>query len=163
MRMGAAKPKERESRRILPVMLRITMSLVLWTLGGGMAIQLAAAPAKEHRVVYTFAVDRAQTENLQRWVNEGHDAWCRDSRLVAVAALRRVSEEFEEVQAASMPLELERREKAEAVYTFHSLDGMKTYRITVKRHDWLLATAGSLHAMIWVPEKAEIVTRARLD
>ena len=157
------KPEVREILRILPVILRITVSLILWTLSGGMAIQLAAAPAKEHRMVYTFAVDRTQTENLQRWVNEGHDAWCRDSRLVAAAALRRVSDEFEEVQAASMPLELERREKKEAVYTFHSLDGLKTYRITVRRHDWLLATAGSRHAMIWVPEKAEIVTRATLD
>jgi len=163
MRTENCKPEERDIRRILPVVLRITLSLILWTLGSGMAINLAAEPAKEHRVTYTFAVDRAQTENLQRWVNEGHDAWCRDPKLVAVAAMRRLSEEFEEVQAASMPLELEQREQGEAVYTFHSLDGLKTYRITVRRFAWLLPTAGSAHWMIWVPEKAEIVTRTILD
>src|SRR5215470_9566871 len=157
MRTGIAKPEARGVRRILPVMLRITVSLILWTLGAGMAMNAAAEPVKERRVVYTFAVDRAQTENLQRWVNQGHDAWCRDPQIVAVAAIRRVSEELEEVQAASMPLELERREKAAAVYTFHSLDGLKTYRITLKRYAWLLPTAGSMHRMIWVPEKAEIV------
>jgi hypothetical protein len=128
-----------------------------------MVLELAAEPVKEHRVVYTFAVDRAQTENLQRWVNEGHDTWCRDPRLVAVGAMRRISEAFEEVEAASMPLELESREKREAVYTFHSLDGLKTYRMTLRRFEWLMPTAGSLHRTIWVPEKVEIVTRATLD
>ena len=163
MRAAIATTEARDIRSILPVVLRVTLSLILWTLGHGMAINLMAEPLKEHRVVYTFAVERAQTENLQRWVNEGHDEWCRDAQLVAVAAMRRISEEFEEVQAASMPLELERREKTEVVYTFHSLDGLKTYRITLRKHEWLLPTAGSLHQMIWVPEKVEIITRRTLD
>jgi hypothetical protein len=163
MRTGIAKQDVRDIGRMLPVILRVTLSLVLWTLGGGMVMNPAAEPAKEHRVVYTFAVDRTQTENLQRWVNDGHDGWCRDPQLVAGAAMRRISEKFEEVEAASLPLERERWEKSEAVYTFHSLDGLKTYRITLRRYDWLLRTAGSLHGMIWVPEKAEIVTRATLD
>jgi hypothetical protein len=150
-------------RTILPVILRITLSLILWTLGAGMTMKLEAEPVKEHRAVYTFAVDRAQVEDLQRWVNAGHDLWCRDPQLVAVASLRRISKEFEEFEAASLPLELEHRQRSEAVYTFHSLDGRATYRITLRRYDWLLATAGSLQGMIWVPEKAEIVKRDTLD
>ena len=163
--MGARNTdrEARDVRRILPVILRITLSLILWTLGGGMALELAAEPVKEQRVVYTFAVDRAQTENLQRWVNEGHDTWCRDPKLVVVMAMRRMSEEFEEVEAASMPLELESREKRDAVYTFHSLDGLKTYRMALRRFEWLMPTAGSLERTIWVPEKVEITTRATLD
>jgi len=153
----------RDIRRILPVILRITLSLILWTLGGGMVLELAAEPVKEHRVAYTFAINREQTENLQRWVNEGHDTWCRDPKLVAAMAMRRLSEEFEEVEPASMPLEMEWREKREAVYTFHSLDGLKAYRITLRRFEWLTPAAGSLHRTIWVPEKVEIVTRATLD
>lgn len=149
-------------RTMFPVMLRVAFSLILWTLGGA-AMTLGAEPGKEHRVVYTFAVDRGQTENLQRWVNAGHDGWCRDAQLVAVASMRRISDEFEEAQPASLPLELERRKKTEAVYTFHSLDGLKTYRITLRRYEWLLPTAGSLHRMIWVPEKVETVTRKTLD
>jgi hypothetical protein len=75
MNTGIAKEEARDIRPILPVILRIAVSVLLWTLGSGMAISLAGEPVKEHRVVYTFAVDRAQTENLQRWVNEGHDGW----------------------------------------------------------------------------------------
>jgi hypothetical protein len=163
MRTGNKEREGRGVQRILLVILRITLSLILWTLGSGMVLELAAEPVKEHRVVYTFAVDRAQMENLQRWVNEGHDTWCRDPKLVAVMAMRRLSEEYEEVEAASMPLELESQEKREAVYTFHSLDGLKTSRMTLRRFEWLMPTAGALHRTIWVPEKVEIVTRATLD
>jgi hypothetical protein len=128
----------RDLRAILPVMLRVAFSLMLWTLGGT-AMNLAAEPAKEHRVVYPFAVQRGHGEDLQRWVNAGHEAWCRDPQLVAAASLRRIADEFEEVEAASLPLELEYRQKSEAVYTLHSLDGRVTYRITLRRYDWLLA------------------------
>jgi len=160
MSARTAKDAAGDVRTMLPVILRIACSLALWTLGA-MPMKLPAEPP--HRVVYTFAVDRAQTENLQRRVNAGHDAWCRDPELVAVASMRRISDQFEEVEAASLPLELERREKTEAVYTFHSLDGQKTYRITLRRYEWLLPAAGSMHRMIWVPEKVEIVTRKTLD
>ena len=163
--MGAemARPKARDIRRVLPVIARITVSLILWTLGSGMVLESAAESAKEHRTAYTFAVDRAQAEDLQRWVNQGHDEWCRDAQIVAAATMRRLSGEFDEMEAASMPLELERGEKKEAVYTFHSLDGRKTYRILLRRYEWLLSAAGSWEEMIWVPEKAEIVTRAAWD
>jgi hypothetical protein len=49
------------------------------------------------------------------------------------------------------------------VYSYHSLDGRSTYRITVRRFRWLLPTAGSFRQMIWVPERAEIITRRNLD
>lgn len=100
--------------------LRVAFRLMLWTLGGT-AMNLAAEPAKQHRVVYTFAVERAHVEDLQRWVNLGHDAWCRDPQLVSAASLRRLAREFEEVEAASLPLELQHRQENKAVYTLHSL------------------------------------------
>ena len=163
MKALVTKDGKRNMGMMVPMMLRVAFGLVLWMLGGGLAIQAAAEPTKEHRVVYNFVVERAQTENLQRWVNAGHDAWCRDAQLVAVASMRRIAEEFDEAEPASLPLELERREKSEAVYTFHSLDGLKTFHITLRRYEWLMPTAGSMHKMIWVPEKAEIVTRKTLD
>ena len=143
-------------RTILPVILRITFSLILWTLGAA-PMPLAAEP-KEHRVIYTFSVERAQIEELQRWVNSGHDAWCRDAQLVASHFLNRVLPDSE-MELASFPLELEHSHKTTAVYTFHSLDGLTAYRITLRRYRWLLPVAGSQHKMIWVPERAEIVTR----
>jgi len=163
MNMRTRNSRKPSVRTMLPAILRITLSLLLWTLGARMTMKLEAEPVQEHRAVHTFAMDRAKAEDLQRWVNAGHDSWCRDPQLVAVASLRRISKEFEELEAASLTLELEHRQKLEAVYTFHSLDGRLTCRITLRRYDWLLATAGSVHRMIWVPEKVEIVKRHALD
>jgi hypothetical protein len=149
---------------ILPVILRIAFSLLLWTFGAAtMNLTAAQTQAKEHRVVKNFAVDRAVVQNLQRWVNAGHDPWCRDPQLVAAAALRRVSPEFSDYELASLILELERSQKTKAIYTFHSVDGRTIYRITLRRYLWLLPISGSLQQMIWVPERAEIITRDTLD
>jgi hypothetical protein len=152
---------ERKSlKTILPIILRVTFSLFLWTLGASsMNFVAAQTPSKERRVVQNFPVDRARIENLQRWVNAGHDSWCRDSKLVAAAALRQVSPQFSEFELTSLPLELEHSQKTKAIYTYHSLDGITTYRITLRRYQFLLPTAGSLHKMIWVPERAEILTK----
>lgn len=145
---------------ILPVILRITFSLLLWTLGAAtMNLTAAQTQPKEHRVVQNFSVDRATVENLQRWVNSGHDSWCRDPQLVAAAVLRRISPEFSEYELTSLPLERERSQKTKAIYTFHSLDGRASYRITLRRYRYLRPMAGSLRQMIWVPESAEIITR----
>jgi hypothetical protein len=78
--------------------------------------------------------------------------------LVAAATLRRVSPEFSDYESASLPLQLERSQKTRAIYSFHSLDGSTGYRITLRRYRFLLPTAGSLHQMIWVPERVQIVT-----
>jgi hypothetical protein len=64
-----------------------------------------------------------------------------------------------DMELASFPLELEHTRKTTTIYTFHSLDGRATYRITLRRHRWLLPIAGSQHKMIWVPERLEIITR----
>jgi hypothetical protein len=147
---------------ILPVILRITLSLILWTLGAA-SMNLAAAETTERRVVHNFPIDRAQVENLQRWVNAGHDPWCRDSQLVAAASLRRISPELSDFEFASLQSELQRSRKTTAIYTFHSRDGQTTYRVTLRRYRWLLPVAGSFQKMIWVPERVEILTRDTLD
>jgi hypothetical protein len=143
-------------RTIFPVILRITFGLMLWTLGA--ARDLSAAETKGHRVVYGFAVERTKMEDLQRWVNHGHDAWCRDAQLVAARAMERVLPEGSDVELASLPLEREHAKKTAGVYTFHSLDGAATYGI-VRRYRWLLPAAGSMHRMIWVPERVEVTAR----
>jgi len=149
---------------ILPFILRITCSLLLWTLGvSAMDLRLRQILPKEHRMVLDFPIDRAKVENLQRWVNDGHDPWCRDPQLVAAATLRRVSSGLAEFGSASLSLELEHSAKTSAVYMFHSLDGRTTYRVTLGRHLYLLPTAGSLRRIIWIPETVEIVTRDTQD
>lgn len=145
---------------IFAVMLRVTCALLLWTLGASaMDIRLSQVPSKEQRIVHNFPIDRVAMENLQRWVNAGHDPWCRDPQLVAAAALRRVSPGFSDYELAAVPLEVELSQKTMAIYIFHSPDGRTSYRITLRRYPFLLPTAGSFRQMIWVPESAEIPTR----
>jgi hypothetical protein len=148
-------------RTILPVILRIAFSLLLWTLGATMNI--AAAQTSEHRKVSRFPIDREHLEALQRWVNSGRDEWCRDPQSVASAAIRRLSPDGSEIALASLPLEAESARVTRMVYTYQSLDGRTTYRLTVRRFRWLLPTAGSFRQMIWVPERAEIISRGSPD
>jgi len=147
----------KSNRSILPVILHVTLGLILWTLG--VSMNVSASPANEHRVVYNFSVERAKVEDLQRWVNAGHDSWCRDPQLVASASLRRILPDSGGIELASLPVQLEHTSRTSAVYTVHSLDGQTTYRITLRRYRWLLPVAGSFHKMTWVPERAEILTR----
>jgi hypothetical protein len=145
---------------IVPVILRITLSLILYTLGASaMDLRITQTRPKEHRSVLNFPFDRVQAEDLQRWVNAGHDPWCRDPQLVAAAALRRLSSQFAETELVSFPVELENSDNFKAVYTYHSLDARFTYRITLRRYRFLIPTAGTLRQTIWLPETAEIVTR----
>jgi hypothetical protein len=149
---------------ILPVLLRITSSLLLWTLGASaMDIRVSHIQPKQYRVIINFPVDRTKIEALQRWVNGGHDSWCRDPQMVAASSLRRVSPDLADSELASFPLESEQFENTKAVYTFHALDGQTTYRITLRRHLYLLRSAGSLNRIIWIPESAEIITRDMKD
>ncbi len=120
-------------------------------------LRVAQIEPKDHALVLRFPIDHAKAEDLQRWVNAGHDPWCRDPQLVAASALSRISSQFSEFEPAS--LELESNEKSKAVYTFHSLGGHTTYRITLRRYHFLLATAGSLQQVIWIPETAEVIYR----
>jgi len=157
------QPRPITFRTILPVILRIAFGLLLWTLGATMYI--ATAQTAEHREAVNFPVGRERIEALQRWVNSGHDEWCRDPQLVVSAAIRLISPGFSgsEGASASLPLETERARVTRATFTYHSLDGRTTYRVTVRRFRWLLPVAGSFRHMIWVPEHAEIITRDSLD
>jgi hypothetical protein len=148
----------------IPVILRVTISLFLWTLGASaMDLPITQTQPKEHRTVLNFPVDRARIQNLQRWVNAGHDSWCRDPQLVADATLRRISPDLAGYESVSLPLALETSQKTRIVYVFHSLDGRSTYRITLRRYRFLLANAGAIRQIIWIPESAEIVIRNSRD
>jgi len=139
------------------ILLAVLSGLFFAATASAADLHFSAIQPKSHRVVFNFAIDAAKAEELQRWVNEGHDPWCRDAQLVAVSALRRISSRFEELEPAS--LERESHETAKVVYTFHSFDGQSTYRVTLRRYRFLRKTAGSIHRVIWIPETAEIITR----
>jgi hypothetical protein len=120
---------------------------------------IAAAAPLSHKEVRIPRVDRRAIENLQRWVNGGHDAWCKDAREVASMELRRVAPEFsgDRFDLASLPLSAEIKSTKRAVFDWALLDGSATYRITVERFDWLKPVASSVSGTVWVPSRVEIV------
>ena len=151
-------------RAILPVILRITFCLAMWTLGV-MTMSIAEAQTREQRVAQRIPVDRARVENLQRWVDAGHDTWCRDPQSVAAMALRRVAPEFSnyDFELASLTTGNETVSPTQAVYTFHSIDGRTSYRISLRRFRWQSKTTVSPNERIWIPVRSEKLTRESLD
>jgi len=123
---------------------------------------IASAAPDVHKEVRIPRVDRRAIENLQRWVNGGHDAWCKDAQEVASAELRRVAPEFsgERFDLVSLPVEAETKSAKRAVFVWTAIDGGATYRVTVERYDWLKAVADSESKIVWVPSRVEI-TRTR--
>jgi hypothetical protein len=119
----------------------------------------AAVPAAiSHREVRVPRMDRRAIENLQRWVNGGHDEWCKDAREVASAELRRVAPEFsgERFDQVSLPVEAETKSAKRAEFVWTAIDGGATYRVTVERYDWLKVVAGGESKIVWVPSRVEI-------
>ena len=62
-------------RVILPVILRITFCLAMWTLGV-MTMTIAEPQTPERRAVQEISVCRVRVENLQRSVDGGHETRC---------------------------------------------------------------------------------------
>ena len=151
-------------RVILPAILRITFCLVMWTLGV-MTMTIAEAQTREQRVAQRIPVDRARVMNLQRWVDADHDTWCRDPQSVAAMALRRIAPEFSDYdfELASLTTGNQKVSPTQAVYTFHSIDGHTSYRITLRRFRWQTKTTSSPNERIWVPVRSEKITRESLD
>lgn len=61
---------------ILPVILRITFCLVMWTLGA-MTMTIGEAQTEEHRVVPEIPVGSARVENSRCPADANHDTYYR--------------------------------------------------------------------------------------
>jgi hypothetical protein len=120
---------------------------------------IAAAAPVPHKVVKVPVIDRRAMENLQRWVNDGHDEWCKDAQMVASAEMRRIAPDFAGYQfdLASLPLQKEAQAANRAVFSYTSFDGRVTYRITLRRYGWLLPIAGQQKSIVWAPARTEII------
>jgi len=121
------------------------------------AVGVRSARAEE-RVTNERAIDRAEVENLQRWVSAGHADWCKDARLVAAEELKRVAAEY-----SDEGLELHAVEDQDlssgnrATFEWATLDGRVAYRVTVERFEWLLPIAKNVESMVWVPTSTEVL------
>lgn len=109
--------------------------------------------------------DRVAIENLQRWVNGGHDTWCRIPQMVASAELRRISSEYpgDQIELTEVPAGNGAANPNRIVYTWTTLDGSTTYRVAVERYSWLLPIAGKTESIIWVPAHVEILVHSAPD
>jgi len=149
---------------ILPALLRVTLALLLALLGI-MSPPPTHAQTKPHRIVKTYPINRANAENLQRWVNAGHDTWCRDPKLVAAHTLEQFAPGLADstYELASQPVIRKFSHGNTASYTYHSLDGQTTYRITLRRPSWLRPAARSVNKAVWIPDRIEILTDSIID
>ena len=76
MNKNAVSGTARTFRVILPVILRITFCLAMWTLGA-MTMAIAEAQTWERRALQEISVRRMRAENLQRSMDTGHETRCR--------------------------------------------------------------------------------------
>ena len=152
----------RSTQLILPALLRITLALLLALLAISTA-PAAHAQTKPHRIVKTYPVNRANAENLQRWVNSGHDTWCRDPKLVAAHTLEQFAPGLADstYELASQPVVRKLSHGNVVIYTCHSLDGQTTYRVTLRHPQWLRPTAGSTSKIVWLPTRLEMSTNSK--
>jgi hypothetical protein len=156
------------ARKAIPAVSAAGLVIVL--MGGMCVVPVSSAPnsADETRVVSYRALDRAEIENLQRWVAAGHEDWCKDARLVAAEELKRLAADFAD---GTELIAVETGEPADGsgkanndgvngakkvVFEWTPLSGQATYRVTLERFDWLLPIAGDANAVVWVPTVTEI-------
>ena len=132
-------------------------------LAGAMTLApLAAASSvgKEERIVNERGINRAEVENLQRWVSSGHADWCKDARLVAAEELWRLAPEYsgDGLELNAISGETNAAGGNRVTFEWASMDGRAVYRVTVERFDWLLPIASDTEAIVWVPTSTEIRT-----
>ena len=128
--------------------------------GAMMLAPLAGARGvrEEDGIMYERTIDRAQVENLQRWVSSGHEDWCRDARLVAAQELWRLAPEYSGggFELNAIGAETIANDGNRVTFEWAPLDGRAVYRVTVERFDWLLPIARDAEAIVWVPTSTEM-------
>lgn len=154
---GCSKVQRSSARKVAR---RLAASLAFVLLICVMAAPLRAADEPElRREVRNLPVKRGAVANLQKWVNEGNDGWCKDPRSVASATLRRTTPEFsdEALDLAAFPLQPELSSQTRIVLVWTLPDGSASYRVTLRRFAWQRTMVKNLNDEVWVPVKVEII------
>jgi hypothetical protein len=154
----------KEIPKVAGVMYSTGLAIVLAGAMGTAPVAAATKSADETQVLSYRPLDRAQIENLQRWVAAGHEDWCKDARLVAAEELKRLAADFaDDAAALTAATSGERFDSSQGAkkltFEWTPLDARATYRVTVAQFEWLLPIAGGAEAVIWVPVATEIQIR----
>ena len=152
----------RSAQITFPAVSRVTLAMFL-AFAAITCAPDALGQSTPHRTVKTYPVNRAKAENLQRWVNAGHETWCRDPKLVAAKTLEQFAPGLSgsTYEIASQPVVRKLSHGNVAIYTYHSLDGQTAYRITLHRPQWLRPIANSRSNTVWLPTRLEILTQPK--
>ncbi len=110
------------------------------------------------RITNDRTINRAEVENLQRWVSSGHADWCKDARLVAAEELWRLAPEYsgDGFELNAISAEPIANGGNRVTFEWAPMDGRALYRVTVERFDWLLPFAKNSESIVWVPTSTEI-------
>jgi hypothetical protein len=124
-------------------------------------VAVAGNSRDQERVTNERAIDRAEVENLQRWVSAGHAEWCKDARLVAAEELKRLAAEYsgDGFELNAVVSDEDSNNGNRVTFEWATLDGRVRYHVTVVRFDWLLPIAKNVESMVWVPTSTEICTQ----
>lgn len=146
-------------------MRKIAVLAAVSALAGAMTLAPVAATANEaSRSSDERVIDRANVENLQRWVSSGHADWCKDARLVAAEELWRLAPDFSgdgfELNAADDDAAANGGNRV--TFEWSAADGRAVYRVTVERFSWLLPIAKDTDSIVWVPTSTEIRAHVEL-
>ena len=151
----------KEIRKIAGIVCSAGLLIVLMAAMWVAPVNAAPKSGEETRIVSYRALDRAEIENLQRWVAAGHEDWCKDARLVAAEELKRLATDFVDDATELTVLNIDENPGVnngtkKVAFEWTPLDGRATYRMTVERFEWLLPIAGNSDAVVWVPTATEI-------
>lgn len=104
------------------------------------------------------APSRDETDKLQRLSREPSEnlEYLSDAQQVAARAI--AEQERLNPEDVAGKLHLARNAVARREYTFLSVDGLRSYSVTVNRPYWLLPSTYSADALIWVPREVLLTT-----
>jgi len=123
----------------------------------GLCLSSSSAIAQCSSEVQVEHVDKKELQQLQQFVNEGHQPWRLDSQAIAAEkALQLDNTSKERWNVYGVPATLVGESETRATYEIKSRHAGVSYRITVERFDWLLPSAKKWEWMVWTPAEVRI-------
>lgn len=131
----------------MPSVVRLAFLVVVACGSGGAVVATAQCSPKTGRQ----PVLKKDYEDLQRWVNDGHEPWRMDANAVAAEALLKFRDASkDEWDVYRVNLKTVQETQIHAVYEYSAGQNL-CYKVTVQRFSWLLPLAKKWDSMVWAP------------
>jgi hypothetical protein len=103
---------------------------------------------------HEFPIDRSKARQLQVAVNQGHQPWRLDSRAVAGSVINQLRNATGDVY--HVPFIVLSTTMKRTVLISYNGDNHISYRVTLRKFQWLLPLAINWQSMIWIPTDAAV-------